>query len=250
MSDPAKWDPRLWLESTQVTHPHATLTPAQGHYLHRVLRLTVGDPVYCVVAGELWEGYWQGGEHVTLRICLQSTPKPSRRLHLGIGVPKQGMDDLLYQLTELGVTAITPLLTSRSVAKPEAGSQRWQRWLRIMQEAAEQSEHLTIPTLHPPQSFAAWIVGRRPLWIAEARHMAPPLLERLLTTPPITELTLATGPEGGWTEEELTLALQHGAELVSLGRGILRAVTAPVVAASLVSAWEAHDPQSDDRSSG
>ncbi|MEY3222086.1 MAG: hypothetical protein RLZZ203_942, partial [Cyanobacteriota bacterium] len=55
-------------------------------------------------------------------------------------------------------------------------------------------------------------------------------------TDQIYEIMIAIGPEGGWTDQELEIAIKSGFILISLGRRILRAVTAPIVAISLIAA--------------
>lgn len=76
-------------------------------------------------------------------------------------------------------------------------------------------------------------------YICEARGNLPHLKKCLQNQGQMTndqELVIATGPEGGWTQPEIDSAIAAGFQPVSLGRRILRAVTAPVVALSLVSA--------------
>jgi len=224
--------PRLWLAGRDPV-----LSPAQQHYLQRVRRLKVGDPILVVFQGQLWQTTWTGDVTLHLQHCLMPTPPSRFYLHLGIGIPKQGFDELLYTLTELGVARITPLITERTVARPDWGSQRWQRWQRICQEAAEQSEQLYLPQLDPPTPLQPWLKTLTdPPWVAVTRESLPHL-SQLLSTRPRSPLLILTGPEGGWSDAERQDFQRQGGIPFSLGGGIFRAVTAPVVIASLVKAW-------------
>ncbi|MEN9204659.1 MAG: RsmE family RNA methyltransferase [Thermostichales cyanobacterium SZTDM-1c_bins_54] len=226
--------PRLWI-TTPPQQGQVQLRPDQCHYLQRVRRLHPGDRVLLVIEGRLWQGRWQGGMGVCLEECLEVKAPALCPLHLGIGIPKQGMDDLLYTLTELGVAVITPLLTERTIPRPTP--QRWQRWQRICEEAAEQSEQLQLPQVHPPTPLTLWLEQQQqPVWVGVTRQPAPHLTT-LLHQQPRDPLRIVTGPEGGWSARELALLQQRGGIPFSLGAGILRAVTAPVVVASLVRAW-------------
>ncbi|MEW5858478.1 MAG: RsmE family RNA methyltransferase, partial [Cyanobacteriota bacterium] len=164
-----------------------------------------------------------------------------------------------------------------------------ERWRRIAQEAAEQSERQIVPTILEPVSFSAALSSlkstssstRDKNYICVARGDSPHLLDCLIhvlpkeTSPPTPPLqgegspappslvgkgagglgfsgtadelknpgqgtiVIAIGPEGGWTPAEVEQAIAADFQPVSLGRRILRAVTAPMVALSLVAAaWE------------
>ncbi|MDX2272553.1 MAG: 16S rRNA (uracil(1498)-N(3))-methyltransferase [Cyanobacteriota bacterium] len=241
--------PRLAIEPSQIQAEQVVLTDGQAHYLQHVRRLRQGDPFLVFDgSGQAW------------RVCLSAQPRqapmpvqplviPSRELpislHLGLAVLKgNGFDDSLRSLTELGVSHFTPLLTARTLVDPAA--HKWQRWQKIVREAAEQSERLRIPEVDPPQAeLVGWLASIKakapssPIWMAVTRRPAPPLLRFLqatLSQGSLHHLTVLIGPEGGWTEQEVELAIEQGAQPISLGSRILRAVTAPMVVASLVAA--------------
>jgi 16S rRNA (uracil1498-N3)-methyltransferase len=127
--------------------------------------------------------------------------------------------------------------------------QKLERWRRIAQEATEQSERQVVPTLVDPVDFATSLQLDGTLnafcYICVARGDPPPLSSCLQDqklqreTPQLSNshppaVVIATGPEGGWTAAEVEQAIESGFQPVSLGRRILRAVTAPIVALSLV----------------
>jgi 16S rRNA (uracil1498-N3)-methyltransferase len=112
-----------------------------------------------------------------------------------------------------------------------------ERWRKIVQEAAEQSERLILPVLHPLITFdAACRTAKRPsvlLW--EEEKCAS--LKQTLQDPPFKnakELSLFVGPEGGFPESEKELAKQNGIPVAGLGHRILRAETAGLAAISAI----------------
>jgi 16S rRNA (uracil1498-N3)-methyltransferase len=112
-----------------------------------------------------------------------------------------------------------------------------ERWGKIIQEAAEQSERLVLPLLHPLISLdEACRSVKQPaflLWEEEKSES----LKQILQNPPFknaSELSLFVGPEGGFPESEKELAKQYGIGIATLGRRILRAETAGLAAVSAI----------------
>ncbi len=230
---------RLTITAAQQAAQPMQLTEAQRHYLCRVLRLRAGDRFIAMDGQRCWLATLQAD--LTTALCLEEWPMTTElpvAVTLLIALPKTGMDDIVRQTTEIGVRRIVPILSQRSLLNPGASKQA--RWLKIAQEAAEQSERQFIPEILPPQDWRSALAAypdqrNQPAYLCEARGSYPHLLTRL--KPPLAaQLTLAVGPEGGWTEAELAEAVAVGYQPVSLGARILRAVTAPLVALSLVAA--------------
>jgi 16S rRNA (uracil1498-N3)-methyltransferase len=151
----------------------------------------------------------------------------------------------IEKATELGVCAIVPLAAARSEqALSAAAPKRAERWKKILLEASQQSRRLGIPKLAPltkPEvAFSAHRENHRIL--LSERSEARPLRE-IFEGHPMTAVTLAIGPEGGWTEAEFQSAERHGFREASLGQLILRTETAVIAAlASLHYALSSHLP--------
>lgn len=235
---------------TQQQEQQIFLTNAQQHYLSRVLRLGKGDRFIAMDGQGSWLLSELDANLTQARIieplfCQTELPCAVTLL---AAMPKgSGFDEVVYQATELGVTAIVPLKSDRTLLNPS--SQKLERWRRLTQEAAEQSERQVVPTVLEPVDFATSLqLFDNPdtyRYICVARGDAPHLLSYLQdlqlqaktdhdSNPQSVSVVIATGPEGGWTTAEVEKATTAGFQLVSLGRRILRAVTAPVVALSLV----------------
>ncbi len=139
------------------------------------------------------------------------------------------MELILQKCTELGVAAVVPLLTSRSIPRPgERGSDRLERWRRIAQEAARQSKRIAIPHIAEITGFAEAInQAEQPLklllWEEERTNRLKPLLAAT-TLPP--SIALLVGPEGGLSAEEAELAIAAGFVPITLGQRVLRTETA------------------------
>ncbi|MEG5043842.1 16S rRNA (uracil(1498)-N(3))-methyltransferase [Microcoleus sp. B4-C1] len=261
---------RLAVTAAQICDRQIDLTREQQHYLNRVLRLQAGDRFIAMDGrGHWWLAVLEVRE-TGLFASIAEEIAVNRELPVEVtlmaALPKgNGFDEVVRQATELGVASIVPVTSDRTLLKPSA--QKVDRWRRIAAEAAEQSERQLVPTILDPISFdfAVKNCGQKYRYICvargENRHLwdcllgnleppQPPLVrgEQELEPhfvgavppcpPPGGELSIviAIGPEGGWTEGEVERAIELGFEAVSLGSRILRAVTAPIVALSLVGA--------------
>ncbi|WP_204139867.1 16S rRNA (uracil(1498)-N(3))-methyltransferase [Halomicronema sp. CCY15110] len=231
---------RVIVDPAQIQADQLTLTAEQRHYLQRVLRLQSGDRFLALDGqGHLWTAVLQrDATQATLTPIapeVATTALPRSQITLAACLPKQGFDEVVRQVTELGVHEIVPLVSDRTVLRPSAN--KLQRWRRIAAEAGEQCERLTVPTVREPLAWSSWLAqeSQDTRLICVARRSAPALLSVGLLSPCPT-IEIAIGPEGGWTASEVTQALSHGYQAVSLGSSILRAVTASVVAIGILQA--------------
>lgn len=240
---------RLVIHPSQLSDRHVSLTADQRHYLCRVLRLGAGDRFLVMNGqGQTWLAELADLENeLGARLVeeLRGRSELPVNVTLVAALPKgNGFDEVVRQCTELGVAAIVPVLSDRTLLHPSP--QKLERWRRIAQEAAEQSERQVVPTIEEPRSLAALftepqlVAGSvtQKFWCTE-RGATVHLLDCLVGGVPwqaAEGLAIAVGPEGGWTEAEVAGAIAAGYQPVSLGPRILRAVTAPVAAMALIAA--------------
>lgn len=227
---------RLAIAHTQLQHEQILLENEQQHYLGRVLRLREGDRFIAMDGtGNSWLAVFLGHQaQVIESIVVKSELKVPVTLILAL--PKgNNFDEVVRCCTEIGVSCIVPVLSDHTLLQPS--SQKLERWRRIAKEAAEQSERSMIPTVLEPipwhQALAA--TTAKHLYFCVARRNCPHL-QTVLPHSTTAEIAVAIGPEGGWTTPEIESAIAAKFQLVSLGNRVLRAVTAPIVAMSLISA--------------
>ena len=227
---------RLVIGASQIDRQQIVLTAEQQHYLSRVLRLRSGDRFIATNGqGQGWLASLESDQaHILEPIHAHSELPISVTLVLAL--PKgNGFDEVVRQATELGVICIAPVISDRTLLNPSAN--KLERWRRIAQEAAEQCERQIVPEILDPVSWSDRLqiesFNSECRLICLARGNSRHLLD-YLNQSVCPAITLAIGPEGGWTDAEIAGAIAAGYQPISLGRRVLRAVTAPIVALSLV----------------
>jgi 16S rRNA (uracil1498-N3)-methyltransferase len=229
---------RLVIDSAQQQDEQIHLTSPQQHYLNRVLRLREGDRFVAMDGrGNSWIAQLVGTSARIIEPLKESTELPVS-VTLMAALPKgNGFEEIVRCCTELGTTAFLPILSDRTLLNPS--SHKLERWRRIATEASEQSERQIVPIVLEPTHFVKALTEVDDLetdrYICVTRSSAKHLLIHLQERR-AKNLVMATGPEGGWTEAEVEGAIASGFHPVSLGRRILRAITAPIVALSMVAA--------------
>src|SRR6266404_3166562 len=202
-----------------------------AHHLGRVLRAQAGQ-LYELSDGErVWLGRIDkvGRDRVEFAL-LEELPahQPSLNLTLLLAVVKFDMFEwAIEKATELGVNRIVPLAAARSEkGLLVAAEKRAERWKRLLFEASQQSRRVRLPVLEavatPKSAFAA-SASQIKVLLSE-RPTAQPL-RKLLAGLSADTVTVAIGPEGGWTEEEFAAAAKAGFAEASLGNLILRTET-------------------------
>lgn len=232
---------RIYFPGEIAAHGVCALAPDQAHHVARVLRLAVGEPVV------LFDGC--GSEHSAVithiaksRVTLQvgESQAVNRESPLAVLLAQgmssgERMDFTIQKAVELGVTAIRPLASSRSVVRLDADRalKRAAHWQAVAIAACEQCGRNTLPQVLPVMDFTGWLAH-------EARQEAR---LRVLLSPegratlgalprPSGTVTLLAGPEGGLSPQEQQDALRTGFTPVKLGPRILRTETAAMAALS------------------
>lgn len=232
---------RLVIKSTQIQQEQIVLEPQQLHYLLRVLRLGNGDRFLALNGvGQAWlaEIVDRGAKIIETVAITTELPIP---LSLITALPKgSGYEQVIRCCTELGVSNFIPVISDRTLLKPN--SNKVERWRKIATEAAEQSERQIVPQILEPVKYSSTMEQIREQvspaqdkYICVARGDSPSLWNSLSQRTP-SEIVIATGCEGGWTEAEIAQAIAVGFQTVSLGDRVLRAITAPIVVSSIVTA--------------
>jgi 16S rRNA (uracil1498-N3)-methyltransferase len=139
--------------------------------------------------------------------------------------------------TELGVATIVPVIARRTDAHlVQAAAKRLDRWRRIAHEASQQSRRVDPPEITEPRKLKDAIAAISGLKIVLAEEGADYTLRSALKGARADSITLAVGPEGGWTDDEFQLFADMEWIAASLGSMILRAETAVVAGLAVVGA--------------
>lgn len=230
---------RFFVPSQSIHGQQVTLPAEAARQVRTVLRLHAGDEIEVL-----------DGEGLAYRVELRHTGKKSASGRIletrAAGGEPAGpivlclalirgdrFEWVLQKGTELGVTRFQPILTRRTV-RGAPGDSKWQRWQRIVREAAEQSGRGRLPALSEPLDFAQAVTACQGLTLFPALAATRPLAAALAQ--PQWPLTLFAGPEGGFTPEEVEAARAAGIEPVGLGPRILRTETAAITLLALATA--------------
>lgn len=223
----------------QPLEPHTTIEIAaeRAHYIRNVLRLKPGNPL------TLFNG--KGGEYpATLTEVTRKSVYASLGPHnpinrnqprvvtLGLAILKRdAMDLALQKAVELGVTSIQPLMTDRITVSIKQIKSRQDHWQAIAISSCEQCGMNIVPEVLAPRELSHWCQnqkGDRLIADPDAFSYKKPRNENR------EPISILVGPEGGFTESEITLASAAGFIGINLGSRILRAETAAISLLTLV----------------
>jgi 16S rRNA (uracil1498-N3)-methyltransferase len=214
--------------------PLTTVTGDEFHHSVRVVRIRAGEEVELFDrAGNAARGTVQSLDR-DRAVIAAGDRLPSREsplaVHLAMAIIQLEKFELVLQkATELGVRSIVPLETERIELRRERYTGKLERWQKIVFEAVKQSGRTAVPRLDAPAAFSDVVArpGTKILFDAD---------EEPGTIQASDAMTLFIGPEGGWSEEELRLAREQGCVFQRLGPRRLRAETAAIVAATVITA--------------
>jgi 16S rRNA (uracil1498-N3)-methyltransferase len=235
---------RLFVPPDRLRASPLTIDGPEHHHIARVLRARPGDAItlFDGAGGEVEARVVRVGRDETELAADAAAGPATVGAEAGAGagtpvvlltaVPRGGrMDFLVQKCSELGVSRIAPVITERSVVRPEPG--RRARWEKIAREAARQCGRADVPMVSAPAPLATALaepdLPERRLILSTDGAGQP--LRALLAGPAPTALLI--GPEGGFTAGEIDAARAAHFLPVSLGRRILRVETAAIVAVAL-----------------
>ncbi len=223
------------------------MVAGQAHHVIHVLRLQAGAALTLFDGrGVEYPALIKRMDRSALILTVSARHEISRESPLDI-VLAQGissgerMDYTVQKCVELGVSAIQPLTTQRSVVRltAERAERRVAHWQTVAAAACEQCGRNRVPEVLPVQSLMNWL-----------GELALPNDTRLLLSPhsgatrlrdaarPAGKVTLLVGPEGGWNPQEAGAALTAGYAPLMLGPRVLRTETAAVAAlAAMQALW-------------
>lgn len=228
----------------QLYAAEMVIKDVDAKHISKVLRMQPGDKIQIVSD----DGVTAIAEIVSLQAdnvvvkCLEKlaeSHEPSVKITLAQGLAKgEKMDFIIQKAVEMGASSIVPVAMEHSVVRLEGAKadKKVERWQKIAEAAAKQSKRDIIPQVQPVQTMQQMLANNdlQHKIIAYECEDRLGLKTALQRCDNLRELLLIIGPEGGISEFELELARKNGAVPVSLGKRILRAETAGVVALSAI----------------
>lgn len=228
--------PDAWKDET------LSLAGEEARHCSRVMRAHEGDVI------EVFDGQGVSAtckigsidrDCVSCRILEQkSSPPVAHPVTLCQAIPKGGNMELIVQkAVELGVSKIQPLVTTHTVARPQAVEKKSNKWQRIALEACKQCGQNHLPEILTAQPFESWLhdldfAGTR--LIAALSEGAVHLREHFQTQAPQGGIMLLVGPEGDFSGEEYDAAFQSGFQPISFGNIVMRVETASLYGLSII----------------
>lgn len=226
---------------TDIDDSYIHITGDDAHHISRVLRLRKGDPlVVCDGNGTDYSAAILDISPQEIRLAITGAAptlsEPGLKVTLYQGMPKgDKMDWIIQKTVELGVSHIVPVITERSIARPDSAkaAKKQERWQKIAAEAAGQSGRGVIPVVEAPVSWKQMCDRVSPEETVVFYEGGGAPLSSLVGRDK-TELAVIIGPEGGFSAEEITALTEMGVKTATLGPRILRCETAPLAALSII----------------
>ena len=236
----------FYMDSSVATQSVVTIDGSEAHHIKNVLRLKAGDHLKLFDGtGAEYEAIISSLEAATVEVEIQRKLQSDaisgiRILVAQAFLKEKKMDDLVRKLTELGIAGWIPFFSRRTIARPDkkrlAG--RLQRWNRIAAEALKQCRRKNMLEIFEPLGFEAMLEFGKDcdlkivFWENETTSVSRYFGSS--TDNQLNSIMVMLGPEGGFTDQEISRARQAGFVTAGLGPRILRAETATLAACTLI----------------
>lgn len=246
---------QFFVEPSQIQDKRIVIMGSDVNHIKNVLRMKIGEEI-AVSNGIDGKEYRCGIEAFAedeivcgLRFIKEDGVELPSKIYLFQGLPKADKMELIVQkAVELGTFEVVPVSTKRCVVKldEKKAANKVNRWQGIAEAAAKQSKRAVIPQVHSVLSMKEAIAYAQdmevkliPYELAEDMRHTRQMIEAVQ---PGQRIAIFIGPEGGFEESEIQMALEAGIEPVTLGRRILRTETAGFTVIS----WLMYHLEQDD----
>lgn len=239
---------RFFSPDSDFAQDTITITnPNEIHHLRHVLRLGKGEFIR-VFDGQGTEATGRILNVAEAAVRIKVTEIRHRQqgrpvVRLACAIPKTTKFEMIVEkCTELGIDEIVPLRTQRTEIRlsSEQAKRKTDRFYKVAVSAAKQCREMTLPMIRPQTEFRRFIErldGTSPVLIPCLSGERKDLAELIRSQGPFREITFIIGPEGDFTPQELTLALEAGCLPVSLGPNVLRVETAAISVIAFINLW-------------
>lgn len=231
--------PRIYSAQPLNAGDEVSIEGSTAHYLSNVLRMDAGRE--CILFNGQGFHYFAVIVRVSKKTVVAKINKQGENnaqsplaIELMIGISKgDRMEWVLQKATELGVHSIQPFFATRSQVKLKGDrlAKKKQHWQQIIVSACEQNTRDILPFLHAPTQFDDAVLNNQADKKFVLHHRTSSKLSALAAP---CSVCILIGPEGGLSDEEISLAEKHGFLSLALGPRVLRTETAPLAAISIM----------------
>lgn len=237
--------PHFFIKKAQIEDNKIKIGGELLKHLRDSLRIQKGEKIICIDedANKYTVIVTSIGKDLLVGDIIEKTSRvkgPAVCIHIAQAIPKGPKLDLIIQKsTEIGVATITPIISERSIVRiaKEGIADKLKRWKKIAIEAAQQSNRWEVPEITTPVTLPEFLSSCRKgdlnllLWEEEKRQGIKGMLKNAQA---VKSVVILIGPEGGFSQGEVEMAITHGFTPVTLGDRILRTETAPIVILSIL----------------
>jgi len=229
---------RIFVDTKVREHSTLEVSGDKSHYLSVVLRSVPGDALIVIdTHGSSFHARIASFGKKTAQLDIldrcEPVPEPPLRIVLLQALLKgEKMDIVIQKATELGVSQVIPVITERSLVRE---TRKLLRWQKIAEEASRQCGRATIPDIAELQELGT---AMKQADVSSSRIIfweqgGAPFSSILGAAAGCHRIILCTGPEGGFSEAEVSTAEAEGFRTASLGQRILRAETAAIAVVTI-----------------
>lgn len=236
--------PQFFIKNDQIKNDRIHITGDEARHILKVLRLKDKDSIRLFTAnGTRYDSVITHHNRHELFADIRFISPPAvqygNKIILAQSVLKsKKMDTVIHKSIELGAAGIIPFVSSRTIPRwnRETAAAKTAHWQNIITAAVKQSGIRSLPAMEPIVTFNELMglhknMHRIILYENETQNS----LKKILATIQFpAEILIATGPEGGFSKPEVSLARENGFQPAGLGRLILRSETVPITVLSIL----------------
>ncbi|MGL4344264.1 MAG: 16S rRNA (uracil(1498)-N(3))-methyltransferase [Cellulosilyticaceae bacterium] len=238
--------PKFFVDQANIGKESILIDGVNFNHIKNVLRLNLEDEI--IINDRQGHDYKciikimdQNAIHADIQEKQDSTAEPLTQVTLFQSLIKgEKMDWVIQKAVEIGVSEIVPLITSRCVVKLEGAKKvavKVERWNKIAESAAKQSGRGIVPIVREPLSIEEAInyvqANQIKSFIPYEKEEGTGI-KSILEAQHLLKYGIFIGPEGGFTEDEVDLAMSNHIQSITLGKRILRSETASLVALTTI----------------
>lgn len=231
---------RFFEDSSSIIGDKIYLNKNNSHHLS-VLRITENEKFEVVIDGVVYNvsTIESDKNSVVCKIISKRNGENESNIKINLyqGLPKSDKLELIIQkCVELGVSSITPFISSRTIVKWDAKKEikKLNRYNDISESASKQSKRTLIPKVNESLNFKEMLAILKDKFVILAYENRGESLKDILVNLNTDEINIIIGPEGGLSEEEVGLFEEIDAKIINLGNRILRTETAAISLTAMV----------------